>query len=128
MIKLRIGAVIGSLLVVIASSSAFFRYVEGWSWLDSYFFTVVTISTVGYGNMVPQTALGKIGTTIIIFAGLGVFAMAIQQIAQGYVLEGKNRLEKKLAQMQTDIGTATSTLRGKKPVSKPDLETPRPPD
>ena len=69
------------LLAVIGGGTVFFRFIEGWSWLDSYFFTVVTLSTVGYGSLVPATALGKIGTTILIFTGLGIFAAAIQQLS-----------------------------------------------
>lgn len=69
------------LVGVIFTGTVFFRFQEGWSWVDSYFFTVVTISTVGYGSLVPATALGKIGATVLIFTGLGVFAVAIQQIA-----------------------------------------------
>ncbi len=67
------------LLSVIAGGTVFFKFVEGWSWIDAYFFTVVTLSTVGYGELVPATAVGKIGTTIFIVAGLGIFAAAIQQ-------------------------------------------------
>ncbi|WP_428925247.1 potassium channel family protein [Marinibacterium sp. SX1] len=69
------------LVAVIFVGTIFFRTVEGWSWVDAYFFTVVTISTVGYGDPTPVTDLGKIGSTILIFVGLGVFALAIQQIA-----------------------------------------------
>ncbi len=69
----------GMLVVIILVGTVFFRIVEGWTWIDSYFFTVVTLSTVGYGNLVPATALGKIGTTVFIFLGLGIFAVAIQQ-------------------------------------------------
>jgi len=71
--------VLSTLLVIVLGGTVFFRYVEGWGWLDAYFFTVVTLSTVGYGNFVPVTALGKIGTTVFIFLGLGMFALAIQQ-------------------------------------------------
>ncbi|WP_245513993.1 potassium channel family protein [Antarcticimicrobium luteum] len=73
--------VVLSLIFVVGFGTVFFRHVEGWSWLDSYFFTVITISTVGYGELVPVTEIGKIGTTILIFVGLGVFAVAIQQFA-----------------------------------------------
>ncbi|MDK3018444.1 potassium channel family protein [Pseudodonghicola flavimaris] len=73
--------VIYSVVFILTLGTLFFRYVEGWSWIDSYFFTVVTISTVGYGNLVPVTLLGKLGTTFLIFFGLGVFAVAIQQFA-----------------------------------------------
>jgi len=68
-----------TILLIVISGTIFFHIVEGWSWLDSYFFTVITLSTVGYGSLVPATAIGKIGTTVFIFLGLGVFAVAIQQ-------------------------------------------------
>lgn len=69
------------LSVIIGVGTVFFRIVEGWSWIDALFFTVVTLSTVGYGNLVPATVLGKLGTIVFIFAGLGVFAALIQQVS-----------------------------------------------
>ncbi|SDN30108.1 voltage-gated potassium channel [Lutimaribacter pacificus] len=72
---------IGALVAVVAVGTVFFHYVEGWSWLDAYFFTVVTLSTVGYGSLVPATALGKIAATVLIFTGLGIFAAAIQHFS-----------------------------------------------
>lgn len=77
--RFRAATLIFTLLLIIVSGTVFFRWAEGWSWLDAYFFTVVTLSTVGYGSLVPATAIGKIGTTIFIILGLGVFALAIQQ-------------------------------------------------
>ncbi|WP_050927700.1 potassium channel family protein [Aestuariivita boseongensis] len=79
MIPFKVATLVFSLVLVVTSGTVFFRLVEGWSWLDAYFFTVITLSTVGYGSLVPATALGKIGTTVFIFVGLGVFAVAIQQ-------------------------------------------------
>ena len=72
--------VLGLVFAVVAVATTFFHYVEGWAWIDSYYFTVVTLSTVGYGDMTPKTDAGKIGATILIFVGLGVFALADQQI------------------------------------------------
>ncbi|SNS58376.1 potassium channel family protein [Antarctobacter heliothermus] len=79
MTRLRFLSLFLTLGLIIALGTVFFRYVEGWSWLDSYFFSVVTLSTVGYGELVPATAAGKIGTTVFILLGLGIFAVAIQQ-------------------------------------------------
>ncbi|CUJ93216.1 voltage-gated potassium channel [Shimia thalassica] len=70
------------LIPVIGSGTVFFHFVEGWSWVDSYFFCVVTLSTVGYGQFVPVTTLGKIGTTVYIFLGIGIFAFVIQQFGR----------------------------------------------
>ena len=79
---------------IIAASTVFFHFVEGWSYLDAYFFTVVTLSTVGYGNLVPVTALGKIGTTVLIFIGIGVFALAIQHIGDATVRRRARRIKR----------------------------------
>ncbi len=76
---LRLIALFVTLMVLVAVGTVFFAMIEGWSWLDAYFFTVITLSTVGYGDLVPATAAGKIGTTIFIFIGLGIFAVALQQ-------------------------------------------------
>jgi voltage-gated potassium channel len=77
--RFRIATLVLTLLGIVASGTVFFRWAEGWTWLDAYFFTVVTLSTVGYGSLVPATILGKIGTTVFIFVGIGVFVVAIQQ-------------------------------------------------
>lgn len=78
-------AAVSFLITLTAISTVFFRYVEGWGWIDSYFFTVVTLSTVGYGNLVPQTPHGKIAATILIVAGIGAFAFVIQQFASFFM-------------------------------------------
>ena len=83
------------LAVLVAAGTVFFHLVEGWSLLDAYFFTVVTLSTVGYGNLVPVTAAGKIGTTVLIFLGIGVFALAIQHIGETAVRRRARRIKAK---------------------------------
>jgi voltage-gated potassium channel len=85
--------IFGSLLFIILCSTVFFHFTEGWSWIDSYFFTVVTISTVGYGNLVPVTAAGKLATTFLIFGGLGVFALAIHEFAKTQLLKRQEHNE-----------------------------------
>ena len=89
------------LLTVILAGTVFFRIVEGWSWIDSYFFTVVTLSTVGYGSLVPATTLGKIGTTVFIFLGLGVFALAIQQFGSFAVRKREEHTEWLMGRVST---------------------------
>lgn len=71
-----------ALVAMVAASTVFFHYVEGWGWLDAYFFTIVTMSTVGYGDMVPQTPQGKIGVTFLIIFGIGAFALGVQNLTK----------------------------------------------
>jgi voltage-gated potassium channel len=62
-------ALVVSLLV---SGMVFFTLAEGWSVLDSFYFSVTTLTTVGFGDPAPATAAGKIFTILYIFVGLGV--------------------------------------------------------
>jgi voltage-gated potassium channel Kch len=74
------GAQLVVTLIVIAT--IFYRTAEGWSWLDAVYFSVVTIATVGYGDIIPQTAIGKIFTMGYIFSGIGIFVAAAAALAQ----------------------------------------------
>ncbi|RJX15463.1 potassium channel protein [Candidatus Bathyarchaeota archaeon] len=46
--------------------------------LDAFYFTVVTISTVGYGEIYPTTPASKIFTSVIILVGIGALALALE--------------------------------------------------
>lgn len=90
----RLRVLIGLLVSLIGGATVFFHYVEGWGWIDSYFFTVVTLSTVGYGNLVPVTAIGKIATTALIILGLGIFAVAIQRFGVYAIRKREEKLDR----------------------------------
>lgn len=77
----RVKGILAFTVGMILWASIFYHYVEGWSWLDSIYFSVVTISTVGFGDFSPETAAGKIFTMIYILVGLGVFVTAATTVA-----------------------------------------------
>jgi voltage-gated potassium channel len=62
----------GATLSIIGLGTVVYHITEKFSWLNSYYFSVVTLSTVGYGDYVPHNAIGKIFTTFYIFAGVGI--------------------------------------------------------
>ena len=72
-------ALVASLLV---SGTAFFTLVENWSVLDSFYFSVTTLTTVGFGDPAPTTAAGKLFTVLYIFVGLGVIGGFINVLAK----------------------------------------------
>jgi|SRR5210317_651093 voltage-gated potassium channel len=67
--------------VLLTISTVFFHLVEKWSLFDSFYFSVVTMSTVGYGHFVPATVLGKLGVIALIFSGVGALAILVQIVA-----------------------------------------------
>jgi len=48
--------------------------------LDSFFFTLVTVTTIGYGNITPQTVAGKFLDIIVILLGVGTALITIQSV------------------------------------------------
>lgn len=60
-------------VVILFSGTLFYWQIEGWSVLDSLYFCITTLATVGNGELHPQTAFGKIFTMIYIVIGIGLF-------------------------------------------------------
>ncbi len=80
-------------LTLILIATVFYWIVEGWSLLDAAYFSVVTIATVGFGDIAPKTALGKIFTIGYIFAGIGIFVAAVTALAQATLRAEQQRPE-----------------------------------
>lgn len=76
---------------VVLSGAIFFHFVEKWSWLDSVYFVIVTIATVGYGNLVPTTDIGKVGNIVLIIVGIGIFGIFVNQFIK---YQGLRRIER----------------------------------
>lgn len=74
----------GALVVDLAAGMFVYRWLEGWSWIDSLYFSVVTQATVGFGDLAPQTDAGKLFTIAYIFAGIGLIVAFAQRFA-GYL-------------------------------------------
>lgn len=81
-------------LAIILLGTVFYRAVEGWAWIDALYFTVVTLTTVGYGDLTPQTNAGKLFTIAYILVGLGILGGFIALIADYNRNEIKERREK----------------------------------
>ena len=67
-------------MVLITVGALLFHWVEGWGWLDSVYFTVVTITTIGFGDFSPKTDMGKIITIFYGLNGVALLLMLFDQI------------------------------------------------
>jgi hypothetical protein len=59
-------------ILTLAFGTVAYHSIEGWRWLDSLYFSVMTLTTIGFGDFVPATDLGKIFTIVYVFMGLGI--------------------------------------------------------
>ena len=57
---------------LLIAGTVFYTLVEGWSVVDAIYFSSMSLATVGFGDVVPTTDVGKIFTVVYVLAGIGI--------------------------------------------------------
>ncbi len=89
------------IIVLLIGSTVFYSVNENWSILDSLYFSVMTMATIGYGDLVPTTAMGKIFTIIFTFLSIGGFVSFTAKMIQLTFEHRNNRIWKKKDKINT---------------------------
>ena len=77
-----------ALLAILVIGTAGYWIIEGWSLIDAFYMTVVTISTVGYDEVYPLSTDGQIFSIALILGGVGTVLYIMTSVVQ-YFLEGE---------------------------------------
>jgi len=72
---------------LVVSGTLFYWRVEDWSIVESLYFSVVTLTTVGFGDFAPTSDGGQIFTIFYILTGIGVFVALLASVAQQYIAQ-----------------------------------------
>ena len=97
---LLISTVLSS-LILIAGTIGYMIF-EDWTFLDALYMTVITIATVGYGEIHHISDIGRVFTMLIIFLGVGfslyVAGAVVQLMVEGQIraIMGRKRLNNKI--------------------------------
>jgi voltage-gated potassium channel len=67
---LRVVGVIA--LLTLCGGALFYKQVEGLRWIDAFYFSTITLTTIGYGDIAPQTDWGKLFTMFYAVLGIGI--------------------------------------------------------
>ncbi len=86
-----------------------YMLIEGYTWVEAFYMTVITLSTVGFSEVRPLSASGEIFTAFLIIFNIGIFTYAIATFSS-FLLEGgfremleRRRMEKKIAKLKDHI-------------------------
>ncbi len=105
---LKLKLYLSLLIAIIGLSTVVFSTVENLSVLDAFYFSVVTIATVGYGDIHPTTSLGKLLCITLIIAGVGTFLEVIAGITQ--VMIGRREKEVRMEKRNMIVGLFFSEI------------------
>lgn len=82
-------------VVLLITGTIFYWRWEDWTVLDSLYFSVITLTTVGYGDLAPTRAPSKVFTIIYVLIGLGILVSFLSMVAQHAVDARVERQNKK---------------------------------
>lgn len=85
--------VFGSVIVVLTVGTLVFHQLEDWSVVDSLYFSVVTLATIGYGDLTPTTDIAKLFSILYIFVGVGILGVFISTVAHASMRRTLERQE-----------------------------------
>ena len=77
-----------SVFLILLVGTLGYHTIEGWSFLDGFYMTVITITTIGFGEIHPLTQEGRVFTLILIVSGLGIVGHTIVA-ASRWLIEGE---------------------------------------
>jgi voltage-gated potassium channel Kch len=72
--------------LVLSGTIVYWQF-EDWTVVESLYFSIVTLTTVGYGDLTPTTAGTQIFTIVYILTGIGVFVALLASVAQQYIAQ-----------------------------------------
>jgi voltage-gated potassium channel len=94
-IKKRFRTTAALALLMLCGGAVFYHLVEHFGWLNSFYFTTVTLASVGFGDFVPKTDAGKLFTIFYILIGIGIIGYFINLLTKNAALRREIRHSKR---------------------------------
>jgi voltage-gated potassium channel len=102
----RATIILGLILVLITTGTVGFHTIEGWTWFDSLYATLMTIATIGAGPLDRLSHEGEVFNVIMIVLGVGVVSFSIGMFTQAVIefelqsFFGRRRMERDIAKLR----------------------------
>ena len=85
--------IIGALgIFILALGTVAYRLLEDWSWVDSFYFSAVALTTVGFGDITPSSDVSKVFTVFYIFGGISLIGLVLNELLKRITRRASNRV------------------------------------
>ena len=102
-----------TLFILLAGATTFYSQIEGWTAVDSLYFAVMTMTTIGYGDLTPTSISTKLFTIVYTVLSIGIFVAFVTKLV-------KTILDKKLDQVEKIKKFVSTHRRKSKSADEPD--------
>lgn len=99
-------------VITFTSGTVFYHQIEGLRLADAFYLSVMTLTTVGYGDITPQTDFGKIFTVLYTLVGIGIIVGFINKIA--FNVQPSKALSRKIEQKKAEDKAADTDIKPEK--------------
>ncbi len=65
-----------------------YMVIEGWSWIDAFYMAIITVTTVGFGEVHPLTSAGRLFTSALVVLGVAAITYSFTALAN-YLIAGE---------------------------------------
>lgn len=95
--------------IIILISSAIIARMEHHNFIDAIWLSVATVPTVGYGESVPKTLVGKVIAVVLMFSGITTLGLLTNSLNNILVRSGR-QTERKLAEFEKELAEQRAIL------------------
>lgn len=85
-------AAISSLSAMIGIGTIMFRHLENWTYAESFYFSVVSLTTVGYGDIHPSTDETRVIAAVYILIGVAIVLAALTRIGSSFIVSREEKI------------------------------------
>jgi hypothetical protein len=101
-LKAQVSVAISSILILIGIGTVSFKFLEDWTWIESFYFSVVTLTTVGFGDFHPTSDGSRLFTAIYILVGVTITLGSFGIIGANYLSRREKRILEKRETQKRD--------------------------
>ncbi len=80
-----------SAATLLAVGTVVYHLIEDWSWVDSFYFSVIAVTTVGFGDISPDTDGAKLFTVFYVISGITIIATWLNERMRRHGLRAQHR-------------------------------------
>lgn len=81
------------IIILLAVGTPYYSMTEGWSLVDAFYFSGITLTTVGYGDLHPSHDGSKIFTVVYAFFGIGIIFVLLTSMMSYYLSKHHGLIE-----------------------------------